>query len=75
MCEIAAEIAGCEMFTCFEASVMLPVSPAAMKYDSWRNVNFSGFYHSLKEYSSVNPTVRGCVTIACERLPKIPGSA
>ena len=31
-CEIAAEMAGCDMCTFSDASVMLSVSPAATKY-------------------------------------------
>jgi hypothetical protein len=34
MCEMAVEIAGCEMLARFDAWVMLPVSAAAMKYAS-----------------------------------------
>ena len=40
MCEIAVEIAGCEMLARRDASVMLPASAAAAKYDSWRSVSF-----------------------------------
>src|SRR5579871_2619919 len=40
-CEMAVEMEGWEIFARSEASVMLPVSPAAMKYSSWRSVNFN----------------------------------
>src|SRR4051794_10177035 len=36
--EMAVEIEGCEILMRSDASVMLPVSPAATKYSSWRKV-------------------------------------
>jgi hypothetical protein len=41
MWEIAVEIAGCEMLARLDARVMLPVSAAAMKYDSCLKLNFT----------------------------------
>src|SRR3984957_13005910 len=40
MCDIAVEMAGCEMLARFDAKVMLPVSAAAMKKANCRRVNF-----------------------------------
>jgi hypothetical protein len=37
----AVEIAGCEMSTRLQASVMLPVSAAATKYESCVKLNFT----------------------------------
>src|SRR5690349_18295716 len=55
---MAVEIDGCEMFACSEASVMLPVSPAAMKYSRWRNVNFMMVVHSRQFRRAPNAKIR-----------------